>query len=146
MIYLKPINFSNINSFSDTVYNDIPFHQKQEMILESMNKIHNNSYFEILVVYNDNSVVGFMNLYAHSKHIISCGPAIKSHLQRQGFGFKGETLALNYAKEKGFTIAVGDVFEKNIASIALHEKLGFEQEIKYIDEQNRIMRLYVKSL
>ena len=44
-------------------------------------KIHNGQYFEFLVVYDNDTIVGFMNLYAHSKHIISCGPTIKDCFQ-----------------------------------------------------------------
>ena len=40
-----------------------------------------------------------MNLYAHSKHIISCSPAIKECFQKKGFGFGAEKAALEYAKE-----------------------------------------------
>lgn len=146
MIYLKPINFENLNDFSGTSYDKMSFKEKQTMILESINKTHNDQYFEFLVVYQDDIVRGFMNLFAHSKHIISCGPTIKNEFQRKGFGFEAETLALKYAKEKGFTIAVGGVDENNIASIKLHEKLGFELDRKYSNKQGRTIRLYIKAI
>ncbi len=76
------------------------FEQKQDMIEESINKIHNEKYFEILVVYEDDTVIGFMNLFAHSKHIISCGHEIKDEFQNKGFGFLAETKTLEYAKIK----------------------------------------------
>ena len=52
-----------------------------------------------------------MNLFFHFKHIISCGPEIKECFQNKGFSFLSESLALAYAKEKGYTIAVGGVDE-----------------------------------
>lgn len=146
MIYLKPITQDNINDFLGTSYDAMSFEQKQNMIDESINKIHNGFYFEFLVVYENDVVIGFMNLYAHSKHIISCGPTIKEEYKNKGFGFSAETMALKYAKGKGYTIAVGDVDEGNAASIALHEKLGFEMDRKYVNKQGRTIRLYIKAL
>lgn len=146
MIYLKPINIDNINDFIGTSYDKMSFEEKQNMILESINKIHNNQYFEFLVVYKNDIVIGLMNLFAHSKHIISCGPTIKDKFRCKGFGFQAETLALKYANEKGFTVAVGGVDENNIASIKLHEKLGFELDRKYFNKQGRTIRLYIKAI
>lgn len=146
MIYLKPITSDNINDFVGTSYDAMSFEQKQNMIDESIKKIHNGSYFEFLVVYSEDVVVGFMNLFAHSKHIISCGPTIKDEYQNKGFGFLAETLALEYAKGKCYTIAVGGVDDNNIASIALHEKLGFEMDRKYQNKKGRTIRVYIKAL
>ncbi len=146
MIYLKPITLDNINDFNNTSYNNMTPQQKEEMITESTNKIHNNMYFEFLVVYKDEVVIGFMNLFAHSEHIISCGPTIKDQFKRKGYAFKAEKLALKYAKEKGFTIAVGGVDDDNIASIRLHEKLGFELDRKYLNPKGRTIRLYIKVI
>ena len=53
MIYLKPITLANINDFKNTSYDNMTLEQKEEMITESINKIHNNMYFEFLVVYNE---------------------------------------------------------------------------------------------
>lgn len=146
MIYLKPITIDNINDFKNTSYDMMTLAQKEEMITESIHKIHNNMYFEFLVVYKNDVVIGFMNLFAHSKHIISCGPTIKDEYKRKGFGFEAERLALKYAKDKGFTIAVGGVDSTNTASIKLHEKLGFELEREYLNKQGRTIRLYIKAI
>lgn len=146
MIQLKPITYDNINDFKGTDYDTMSFEQRQNMIEESINKIHNGVYFEFLVVYNNHTVIGFMNLYAHSTHIISCAPTIRESFKRNGFGLLAETMALEYAKEKGYTIAVGGVDDNNVASIALHEKLGFEMDRKYLNEQGRTIRIYIKAL
>ena len=100
MIHLKSITYDNINDFEGTDYNRMSFEQRQNLIDESINQIHNEAYFEFLVVYNDNTIIGFMNLYAHSTHIISCTPTIKECFKKNGFGFLAETMALEYAKEK----------------------------------------------
>ncbi len=146
MIYLKPIIFDNINDFEGTSYDEMPFEQKKHMIRESIDKIHNGKYFEILTVYKKDTVIGFMNLFAHSEHTISCGPEIKELYRKKGYGFQAELMALEYAKENGYTIAVSRVNINNAASIALHESLGFEIERKYMNEHGKATRLYIKSL
>ena len=42
MIYLKPITLDNINDFKNTSYDNMTLEQKEEMITESINKIHND--------------------------------------------------------------------------------------------------------
>ena len=146
MIYLKPIELSNVNDFGGTSYEKMSIEDKRLMIQESIKQSHEGQYFEFLVVYDDDTVIGFMNLCAHSKHIISCGPAIKDEFKRKGFGFEAEKLALKYSKERDFTIAVGGVDDNNIASIKLHKKLGFELDRKYTNTQGRIIRIYIKAI
>lgn len=146
MLTLKPIAPQNIHDFQGTSYDNMSYEQKQNMIQESVNKLHNGLYFEILVVYQNDTVIGFMNLYAHSDHIISCGPSIKEKFQNKGFGYLAETMALHYAKKKGYTIAVARVRENNTASITLHERLGFTLDEKYINTQGKTIWLYTKVL
>ena len=146
MICLKPITYDNITDFDGTDYASMSYEERKQLIEESIQKTHNGAYFEFLVVYYGDTVVGFMNLFAHSPHIISCGPAIKEDFRKKGFGFLAETLALEYAKNMGFTIAVGGVHDHNTASIALHEKLGFEMDRKYVNTQGRTIRIYIKAL
>lgn len=146
MISLKPITHQNIDDFDGTEYETMTSEQRRTLIEESIGKTHNGAYFEFLVVYRAHTVIGFMNLYAHSAHIISCGPTIKEPYRKNGFGCLAETMALEYAKEKGYTIAVGGVEDTNAASIALHEKLGFELDRTFSNKQGKTIRLYIKAL
>ena len=146
MISLKPITLNNINDFKGTSYDKISFEQKLGMIQQSIKKTYNNFYFEFLTVYKNDTIIGFMSLYAHSKHIISCAPEIKEEFKNKGFGFSAETSALKYAKEKGYTIAFASVEDNNKASIALHEKLGFEMAKQYSNKKGKTMRFYIKAL
>ena len=146
MIILKPITYDNLHDFDGTEYGSMPLEERKRLIDESINQNHNGSYFEFLVVYQDDTVFGFMNLFAHSAHIISCGPEIKEAFRKKGLGFLAEAMALDYAKKNGYTIAVGGVDDHNTASIALHEKLGFEMDRKYQNKQGRWIRLYIKAL
>lgn len=146
MIYLKPIKDGNVNDLDGTDYGAMSLEERRQMIAASTNAVHNGAYFEFLVVYDGGTVIGFMNLYAHSRHIISCGPEIKQEFRRKGLGALAETMALDYAKSKGYTVAVAGVDDTNAASIALHEKLGFELDRRYTNERGRTIRLYIKAL
>ncbi len=146
MLKLKPISFDNINDFVDTVYQNTSLNRRQELIQSSIDKNYNGAYFEFFVVYDDNTVIGFMNLCAHSKHIISICPAIKTKYQRKGYGFLAEKMALAYAKNKGYTISSAGITEDNTASIALHEKLGFELDHVYVNKNGKTMRCYLKII
>ena len=49
MLHLKPIFYNNIDDFEGTSYDVMSSEQKQNLITESINKIHNGRYFEFLV-------------------------------------------------------------------------------------------------
>lgn len=143
---LKPIDTNDVNSFDETEYNNMSAEERLQMISESKQKIHNGKYFEIFKVLVDDVIVGFMNLYAHSEHIISCGPEIKKQYRRSGYAYEAEKEILSSVKSKGYTIAVGEVMEENSASRALHEKLGFEIYKIYTKNNGKCSYLYIKAL
>lgn len=69
-------------------------------------------------------IVGCVSLYQHTNSVISLGIEVFPPYRQRGYAFYGVSLALDYAKEKGFRIAVAQVRNNNHASIALHKKLG----------------------
>lgn len=146
MIRLQPVTYENLCDFEDTAYHGMSADEKRSMIGESMRREHNGAYFELFAVCDGERVVGFMNLCAQSGQRISVGPEIKKALRRRGYGFLGETLALRYAKDAGYTTAVASVREDNPASIALHEKLGFEAEGRCLSQRGHPVRIYVRKL
>lgn len=146
MLILKPIEKEDIASLDDTNYSGMSVEARLQMVCKSMQKSYNGKYFEFFKVLVDNVIVGFMNLYAHSDHIISCGPEIKVPYQQLGYAYEAEKMILSMAKAKGYTVAVGGVMEDNTASRALHEKLGFEMDRIYTNRHGRRICLYIKAL
>ena len=146
MITLKPITAEQTNIFEGFSYESISDADKIRMLNESRKQLHEGNYFELLVVYFNDKIIGFMNLYAHSAHIISCAPEIMPEFRRKGFAFEAEKAALDYAKEKGYNIAVGYVDENNIASQKLHEKLAFESDYTYVNKNGKTIKVYIKAL
>lgn len=146
MLWLQPASQENAGELLDTSYEKMSFAQKQKMLKESQKQAHQGLYFELLAVYRDGHVIGWLNLFAHTEHIISCCPEIKESFRRQGAGTEAEALALAYAKRRGYAIAAGSVNARNEASVALHEKLGFEAYRTYINPHGEKMIFYIKTL
>lgn len=109
-------------------------------------KIFQGKYFEMFAVTYDSTVVGSVSLYAHTKDAISCGPEILHEYRRRGFGYEAAAAALDYAKKNGYKIAVAQVRRNNPASIALHERLGFEIDHEFTNKKGSEVYFYIKSL
>ena len=146
MIELYPVSEKNVTDFADTSYAEMTAEERLSMIRESMQKEHEGAYFEILAVYNKDQIVGFMNLFAHSEHVISICPEIKRSFRGRCFGFLGEREALRYAKSRGYTVATASVRKDNPASIALHKKLGFEEREERLSRNGKSIYVFIKHL
>lgn len=146
MLCLTPISPGSISDLEDTPYAEMSEEDKRRMVQESVDKRHDGAYFEMLAVSDNGTTVGFMNLYARSDCTISIGPQIKRRFQRLGYGFAAETLALDHARQMGYSSAVAEVRENNAASIALHEKLGFSCVDRRINKHGNPVRIYRKTL
>lgn len=146
MLKLQAITAFDRDTLQDTSYGAIADVEWEQLLSESLFKLHNHRYFELFKVMDGDTVVGCMNLYAHSPHIISCGPEIKPQYQKKGYAYEAESVALVMAKSLGYSIAVAYVRETNTASIRLHEKLGFEQDQDFVNAHKKEMRLYIKAL
>ena len=146
MIELYPVSEKNVADFADTSYFDMTAEERLCMIRESMRKQHEGSYFEILAVCDQEQIIGFMSLFAHSEHVISISPEVKMCCRKKGYGFQGEREALRYANELGYTVAVASVRKDNPASIALHKKLGFEEREERLSRNGKPINIFVKYL
>ena len=146
MISLSPVSEESVFDFAETSFEEMSPEEKLQMLRESEQKVHKGAYFELLAVRDGEKIVGFMSLCAHSEHIISISPEIKSEYRNMGYGYQGERLALGCAKDAGYTIALASVREDNPASIALHEKLGFEVGAHCLSSRGFPILIFVKTL
>ncbi len=146
MISLRPVSEADIDSFAGTEYENMSSDDKLRVIRESISKRHEDRYFELMTVCDDDRIVGFMTLYALSEHVISIGPSVKQEYRRKGYGYRGEMLALQYARTLGYTLASGRVKKTNLPGIALHEKLGFEIVSECFNKCGEPVRIYIRIL
>ena len=146
MISLRPIEYVDAPVLDGSEYGAMSADERLEMITSSLAKSHDGLYFEFFIVTADDAVVGFMNVCAHSKHIISVGPEIKPEYKRRGYAYEAEKIVLEMMKQKGFTIATATVLSDNVGSNALQKKLGFEVDRTYINKHGHEAFAYIKAL
>lgn len=145
-IRLMPVGFQHSDWFDGASYGEMPPKDRQRMIDESVAKAHDGKYFELFAVMEREACVGFVSLYEHTKTEISCAPEIKPQYRKQGLACGAMTQAMAYAKSIGFTKAVAQVRKNNLASIALHEKLGFVPCKAYVNAKGHPVLWLEKAL
>ena len=106
-----------------------------------------NKYFEMFAIVNDTEMVGMISLYQHSPNVISCGPEIFECYRKRGFAGNAMMLAMKTAKSKGYKLVLQQIRVDNIASIALHKKLGFETDgYVYKNKKGNDVQIFIKLL
>lgn len=146
MLKLQAITALDRDTLQDTSYGSITNAEWKQLPSESSFKLHNHRYFELFKVMAGDTVVGLMNLYVHSPHIISFGPEIKPRYQKQGYAYEAEALSLEMVKSLGYSIAIAYVRKANTASMRPHEKLGFEQDQDFVNTHKRDVAIHKGSL
>ena len=135
----------------------IEFQQKQNakmsidevkiLITKWQEKEFANKYFEMFAIVNDTEMVGMISLYQHSPNVISCGPEIFECYRKRGFAGNAMMLAMKAAKSKGYKLVLQQIRVDNIASIALHKKLGFETDgYVYKNKKGNDVQIFIKLL
>ena len=146
MITLHPIEYHTADLLQGTSYGSMSPETMNTMIAESLAKCHNGQYFELLAVMDKKTCVGVVSLYETAPGEISCGPEIKPQYRRQGYGYLAVRTALERANLLGYTKAVAQIRQDNVASIALHTKLGFSLCRSFTNQRGHPVSEFVKIL
>ena len=110
-------------------------------------KEYEGKYFEMFAIVKDEEIVGRISLYQHSENVISCGPEIFEGYCRLGFAKEAMMLAMDIAKSKGYKVVMQQIRADNVASIALHNSLGFETDgYVYRNKKGNEVLIYIKVL
>lgn len=146
MIALRNFTYSDIQQLQK-LYNDMSQADLQTLIKTWNKKIHEENYFEMYAIEDNGVIVGQASLYGRSIHIVSCGLELYPSYRGKGYGLSAYGELLEFAKQKGFTIAVAQVKSDNTASIALHKKMGFEAEdYTYTNKKGNPIYYFIKTL
>ena len=117
------------------------------LMLNKWNKREfNGKYSEKLAVCDEDTVVGYIFLYQHNEYIISAGPEIFEEYRCKGYAYEAMRQAYDYAKKSGYKIATAQIRKNNIASIRLHEKLGFILDCEMLNKRGNEIYIYIKLL
>ena len=89
---------------------------------------YKDRYFEMFAIQKDATIVGSISIYERSKSIASLGIEIFTPYRRKGYGYEAMYQLIECAKRIDYKIILQQVRTENLASIRLHEKLGFETD------------------
>ena len=78
MLKLVPISIKDIESFDNTEYANLSYNDRIKLINDSEKENCKGKYFKFYLVELENKIIGFINVYAHSKNVISIAPEIKA--------------------------------------------------------------------
>ena len=119
----------------------------KNLINEWNTRIFNGNYFEMFAIINNDTVVGMISMYEHSKSVISIGPEIFEEYRRQGFAKSAMEKVISIAQRKQYAIVLQHVRINNEASIKLHESLNFEKDNSiYKNKRGNDIYLYLKCI
>ncbi|MBR7101918.1 MAG: GNAT family N-acetyltransferase [Clostridia bacterium] len=117
------------------------------LMLNKWNKREfNGKYSETFAICKEDTVVGCIFLYQHNEYIISAGPEIFEEYRCKGYAYEAMRQAYDYAKKSGYKIATAQIRKNNIASIRLHEKLGFILDCEMLNKRGNEIFIYIKLL
>lgn len=119
----------------------------KELFAKWKEKEIEGKYFEMFAVIKDDEIVGMISLHKHSESVISCGPEIFECYRKQGIAEEAMKLAMDIAKSKGYKLVSQQIRIDNTASIALHNKLGFETDgYAYKNKKGNDVAIFIKLL
>ena len=117
------------------------------MITEWESNTCQGKYFEMFAITANDTIVGSVSLYEHSKSVVSIGVEIYPDQRRNRYAAEGMRLIMNHAKDLGYRIIQDQVRTDNQASIALHNSLEFETDgYVFKNKKDNDVLLYVFCL
>lgn len=145
MIHLRNFNEDDI----EVLKRMSPSKSENEILLmlnEWSKHEFNGKYSEKFAVCCASTIVGYIFLYQHNEYIISAGPEIFEEYRCKGYAYEAMKQAYNYAKKSGYKIATAQIRKDNVASIRLHEKLGFILDCEMLNKRGNEVYIYIKLL
>ena len=147
MISLRNFTNDDAEVFQQKQRMNVSLDEIKAMFAKWGEKAYAGKYFEMFAVVKDGEIVGSISLYQLSKSVVSCGPEVFEAYRKQGIGSEAMLLAMDIAKNMGYKLVSQQIGQNNAASIALHNKLGFEtDEYIYRNKKGNEVLIYVKPL
>lgn len=147
MITLRNFLDSDAPIFQEKHSKHLSIEEIRDMFRKWNVKEYEGKYFEMFAIVKDEEIVGRISLYQHSENVISCGPEIFEGYCRLGFAKEAMMLAMDIAKSKGYKVVMQQIRADNVASIALHNSLGFETDgYVYRNKKGNEVLIYIKVL
>lgn len=147
MLILRNFSNSDAGMFQNKHSQHLSIEEIENLFQQWNNKEYEGKYFEIFAIVKDEEIVGQISLYQHSENVISCSPEIYKGCYRRGFAKEAMLLAMDIAKGKGYKVVLQQIRVNNVASVALHNSLGFETDgYVYRNKKGNEVLIYIKVL
>ena len=147
MIILRNFLDGDVTIFQGKHSQHLSVDQIMDLFRQWNKKEYEDKYFEMFAIVKDEDIVGRISLYQHSENVISCGPEIFEGYCRQGYAKEAMLLAMDIAKSKGYKVVMQQIRTDNVASVALHNGLGFETDgYVYRNKKGNEVFIYIKVL
>lgn len=132
---------------SKELYQNLTVEQIEDMICKWSTKQYEGKYFEMFAIVVDGVVVGRVSLYECREKTIHIGPEIFCKFRKKGYAKEAMNMACDIAKERGCHLISQQIRLDNVASIALHNSLGFQMVgTPFANPKGNKVCIYEKSL
>ena len=143
---LRPFSSNDWPILSQNQYPGMPEIDIQSLIAQWNTRQHDGRYFEMLAIDVDGKIIGYVSLYAQDDGSVSEGVEIYTPFRRQGFAYTAASMLFRYAKDLGYQTVTEQIRQDNVASLALHDKLGFRIADSFINKRGNPVHSLVRSL
>ena len=126
MVSLRHFTQSDVDTIQKLMYPSFSREEIDRILKEWAELNYQGKYFEMFAIESDGKIVGNISLFEQREHIASIGIEIFPRERRNGFAAEAMALLCIRASSLGYEIIVDEIRSDNIASLKLHEKLGFE--------------------
>ena len=116
------------------------------MLAASRAKCHEGRYYEAFGIRADGELVGMASLFGQADGTVCNGVDVFPAFRRRGYAYQALTRLMDVARERGFTVQTAQIRTDNVASIALHGKLGFMPGETWINRRGHEVRTWRKEL
>lgn len=125
MVSLHNFNRDDCLFITTKLYPGKTIEDAEALIREWGKKTYENMYFEVFAIRYNQAPAGLLSLYERAQDTVSIGLEVITDYQRKGIGYEALTLALEYAKKRGYSKVTAQVRKSNNVSLRLHEKCGY---------------------
>lgn len=145
-IQLTPITISDVELLDQTEYKNLSLERREELVKDSENRLCRGEFFRFYLIKNHEEFIGVINMCGHGDGVVSIAPEIIERFRNKGYAKESLLKAYSIARKVGFKTVTAGIKPDNIASIKLHEKLGFEFVEEHVNKNGNAIRTYKKYI
>ena len=143
---LRPFSSSDWPILSQYQCPDMTEEEIKSLIAQWNTCQYDGKHFDMLAIDVDGKIAGYVSLFAQDDGSVSEGVEVYSPFRRQGVAYEAITQLLQYASNLGYTTITAQIRQDNVASLALHDKLGFLIADSFINKRGNPVHFLMRTL